>query len=318
LLGAAPVFADIDPDSGNITAATIERVLTDRTKAIIPVHLAGWPADMPAIMALARRRGIKVIEDCAQAWGARYAGKPVGAIGDIGIFSFNVNKTIQTGEGGLCTTSDPDLAYRLQLIRNHGEAVVGPAGYGNITNMLGYNYRMTEVLAAIAVEQLRKLEGLTKRRLALVEQLFNGLKQYDFLALPPERPEHHPTYYVTPIRYRQQELGVPRADFINAVNAEGIQFYQAYVRPLYLQPLYQQKQAFKGGYPLAAPENSASKPDYSQGSCPVAERLHFDEMVISEHIRPPHTSDDMADILKAVEKVAGELKRRRAGQLNQR
>ncbi|MES2294516.1 MAG: DegT/DnrJ/EryC1/StrS family aminotransferase [Pseudomonadota bacterium] len=310
IYGAIPIFADIDEDLGSLDPISIESRITPRTRAILVVHQFGIPARMDEIMAIARKHKLKVIEDCAQAWGAKYNGRSVGTIGDIGVFSFNVNKTIQSGEGGLCVTSDADLAYRLQLIRNHGEAVVGPAGYTDITNMLGYNYRMTEILAAIALEQLRKLDHLNTERLELVHRLLNGLAAHDCFALPPKRPEHYATFYVMPIRYRQALLGVARNDFTKAVNAEGIQFHQAYVRPLYLQPLYQQKNAFKAGYPWAAPENAQSRPNYSMGCCPVAERLHFEEMLINEHIRPPHTATDMDDILKAVEKVATEFSRR--------
>jgi perosamine synthetase len=311
IYGAIPVFADIDQELGSLDPASIEARITSRTRAILVVHQFGIPARMTEIVAIARKHNLKIIEDCAQAWGAKYENKSVGTIGDIGVFSFNVNKTIQTGEGGLCVTSNPDLAYRLQLIRNHGEAVVGPAGYNHITNILGYNYRMTEVIAAIALEQLRKLEGLTATRLELVDQLFKGLRRYECLALPPERSKHRATYYITPIRYRSESLGVPRSDFVKTVNAEGICLYEAYVRPLYLQPLYQEKKAFKAGYPWSAPENSASKPNYAKGSCPIAEKLHFDEMIVSEHIRPPHTTADIDDILAAVDKVAAAFARRR-------
>lgn len=315
IYGAIPIFADVDPELGSLDPTSIEKCITPRTRAILVVHQFGIPARMSEIMAIARKHNLKIIEDCAQAWGAKYDGKPVGTMGDIGVFSFNVNKTIQTGEGGLCVTSDPELAYRLQLIRNHGEAVVGPASYAHITNILGYNYRMTEIVAAIALEQLRKLDSLNESRLDLVDRLFRGLSKFDYLLLPPARPEHHATYYVIPIRYQSAILNVQRHEFVRAVNAEGICFYEAYVRPLYLQPLYQQKSAFKAGYPWSAPENSSSRPDYAKGCCPRAEKLHFEEMMINEHIRPPHTAADINDILVAIEKVGTEFcKRRHPGQ----
>ena len=303
IYGAIPVFADVE-ESGSLSAAAVEARLTPRTRAVLVVHQFGIPADMDGIMALAARHGLKVIEDCAQAWGARHRGRPVGTIGDIGVFSFNVNKTIQSGEGGLCVTRDADLAYRLQLIRNHGEAVVGPAGYQDITNILGYNYRMTELTAAVAHEQLLRLDGLNRRRLELVAQLSEGLAGYDGLVPPAGREGCDSTYYVYPLRYRADRLGGrPRAELVTAVNAEGICFFQGYVRPLYLQPLYQRREAFRHGYPWSAPENRESRPDYAPGACPTAERLHFHEMIINEHVRPPHTADDVRDILAAVDKV---------------
>lgn len=309
LYGAIPVFADVE-ETGALSAASVAARLTPRTKAVLVVHQFGIPADMDGIMALAEKHGLKVIEDCAQAWGARHRGRPVGTIGDIGVFSFNVNKTIQSGEGGLCVTRDADLAYRLQLVRNHGEAVVGPAGYQNITNIIGYNYRMTELSAAVAYEQLRRLDGLNEHRLDMVAQLTEGLRQYECFITPTDREGCDATYYVYPLRYRAERLGgLPRAELVKAINAEGILFYQGYVRPLYLQPLYQRREAFKHGYPWSAPENRDSKPDYSPGCCPTAERLHFHEMVINEHIRPPQTPDDVRDILAAVDKVITALVR---------
>ena len=303
IYGAIPVFADVE-ESGSLSAAAVEARLTPRTQAVLVVHQFGIPADMDGIMALAARHGLKVIEDCAQAWGARHRGRPVGTIGDIGVFSFNVNKTIQSGEGGLCVTRDADLAYRLQLIRNHGEAVVGPAGYENITNILGCNYRMTELTAAVAHEQLLRLDDLNRRRLELVAQLSEGLAGYDCLVPLAGREGCDSTYYVYPLRYRADRLGGrPRAELVAAVNAEGICFFQGYVRPLYLQPLYQRREAFRHGYPWSAAENRESRPDYAPGACPTAERLHFHEMIINEHVRPPHTVDDVRDILAAVDKV---------------
>lgn len=303
--GAIPVFADVE-DGGSLSAAAVAARLTPRTRAILVVHQFGIPADMDGLLALAADHQLKVIEDCAQAWGARHRGRPVGTLGDIGVFSFNVNKTIQSGEGGLCVTRDADLAYRLQLIRNHGEAVVGPAGYDAITNIIGYNYRMTELTAAVACEQMRRLEDLNRQRLELVAQLSEGLARYDCFVPPAGRPDCDSTYYVYPLRYLAGHLGQrPRAELVKALNAEGILFYQGYVRPLYLQPLYQRRQAFRHGYPWSAPENRDSQPDYSPGSCPTAERLHNHEMIINEHIRPPQSSGDVTDILGAVDKVLG-------------
>ena len=135
IYGAIPVFADVELESGSLDPISILERITPRTKAILVVHQFGIPADMDAIMKIAKKHGLKVIEDCAQAHGAKYKGQYVGTIGDIGGFSLNVNKSIQTGDGGVCVSNNDDLAYRLQLISNHGEAVVGAAGYENILNI---------------------------------------------------------------------------------------------------------------------------------------------------------------------------------------
>jgi len=302
--GAIPVFADVELETGALCPKSVEANVTPRTKAILVVHQFGIPADMDGIMAVATRHGLKVIEDCAQAHGARHKGTYVGTIGDIGVFSFNVNKTIQSGEGGVCVTRDPNLAYRLALIRNHGEAVVGAAGVDDITNMIGFNYRMTELQAAVCIEQMKKLPSLTRKRLTLVEMLSEGLSGIDALIPPRARAGCEPTYYVYPLRFRSEILRTTRNEFVSAVKAEGVMFFQGYVRPLYLQPIYQRRQAFKHGYPWSAKENAESDPHYSKGTCPIAERLHFEEMMINEHVRPPHDEKDITDIIDALTKVA--------------
>lgn len=302
IYGAIPVFADVT-DLGSLDPISIEKLITPRTKAILVVHQFGIPADMDKIMAIAKKYDIKVVEDCAQAHGAKYKGQYVGTIGDIGVFSLNVNKTIQAGEGGVCVTNDKDLAYRLALIRNHGEAVVGPAGYENITNIAGFNYRMTELQAAVSRVQLKKLDSLNKKRIELVKYLNEGLKEFDFLVTPKEKEGCHSTYYVYPLRFLTKIAGVKREKFVEAVNAEGINFFQGYVKPLYTQPVYQHKHLFKNGYPFSAIENKECKMEYNLGTCPNAEKLYFEEMIINEHIRLPHTKEDMDDIINAIRKV---------------
>lgn len=303
--GAIPVFADVEAETGCLSVDSIRRVITPRSRAILVVHQFGIPADMDGILALAKQHGLKIIEDCAQAWGALHNGRPVGTIGDIGVFSFNVNKSIQSGEGGLCVTRDADLSYRLKLIRNHGEAVVGPAGYDNITNIIGFNYRMTELTAAVAYEQFRKLETLNARRLELVGRLTDALAEFPGLIPLRARAGTHATYYVYPVRFLAEHWGNrSRADFAGAMNAEGICMFQGYVRPLYLQPMYQRRLGFKHGYPWAAPENRDSHPSYAPNTSPVCERLHFNELMINEHIRPPHAAADIDDIVAATRKLA--------------
>jgi perosamine synthetase len=163
--GGVPVFADIDPDTFCLDPKSIEAKITPRTKAVLIVHIFGHPADMDAIMPIARKHNLRVIEDCAQAPMGKYKGKYVGTIGDIGVFSLNYHKHIHTGEGGIIVTHDAVLAEKLQLIRNHAENVVEAKGVKDITNMIGYNYRMTEIEAAIGIEQLKKLPQLLEQRL---------------------------------------------------------------------------------------------------------------------------------------------------------
>lgn len=311
LYGAIPVFADIDPDAGSLDPESIASLVSRNTKAILVVHQFGIPAEMDAIMDIACQHDLRVIEDCAQAHGAKYKGRYVGTIGDVGVFSLNVNKSIQAGEGAVCTTNSEEWRYRLALVRNHGEAVVGPAGVGDITNMIGFNYRLSELHAAVAIEQLKKLDGLNQHRMALVRQLRDSCEQIDFLTPLPGKKSldelaaegTFPTYYVFPMRFDPEKAGIKRERFIEAVNAEGALFYQGYVRPLYLQPVYQQRKAFKHGYPFSAPPNAGLRMAFGKGTCPVAEDLHFNQMIINEHIRHPHTPDDIDQLVSIITKV---------------
>ena len=304
IYGAIPVFADVD-DMGSLDPKSIRALVSSRTKAILVVHQFGIPADMDEIMSIAKKHNIKVIEDCAQAHGAKYRGRYVGTIGNIGVFSLNVNKTIQSGEGGVCVTNDKDLHFRLALIRNHGEAVVEAAEYDNITNIAGFNYRMTELQAAVCRVQFNKLDRLNAERLKLVKQLNNGLREFDFLVVPEEKYDCESTYYVYPLKFLSEIAGIKREQFVKAVNAEGINFFQGYVKPLYTQPVYQKKILFKNGYPFSAIENKSCRMEYNIGICPNAEKLYFDQMIINEHVRAPQSASDINDILLSLKKIGG-------------
>lgn len=191
LVGATPIFADVEADSGNISAQTIVPLITAKTKAIIPVHVAGWPCDMPAIMALAQQHNLKVIEDCAQAHGAAIAGKPVGAWGHAAIFSFCQDKIISTGgEGGMLLLDDEmafKQAWAYKDIGRSYDAVYHqqhPEGFRWLTEGAGSNFRMTEFQAAIGLLQLKKLPSWIKFRNINAQVLIAVLKEFDFLETP--------------------------------------------------------------------------------------------------------------------------------------
>ena len=188
LLAATPVFADIESDSGNISAETIRSLITKKTKVIIPVHVGGWPCDMPAIMALANQYNLLVIEDCAQAHGAYVAGKPVGAWGHAAIFSFCQDKIISTGgEGGMLLLDDEQAykqAWAYKDIGRSYDAVYHQAhaeGFRWLTESMGSNFRMTEFQAAIGLKQLEKLPRWVKQRNSNAEEIIQALKQFDFI-----------------------------------------------------------------------------------------------------------------------------------------
>lgn len=183
--GAIPVFADVDINSGNITAETIKSVLTSKTKAIICVHLAGWPCDMDPIMDLALRSGVKVIEDCAQAHGARYKGRSVGSIGHIGAWSFCQDKIMTTGgEGGMVTTNDTEFWRSMWSFKDHGksyEAVYErnhPPGFRWVHESFGTNWRMIEIQAVIGRIQLKRMLSWTAIRNKYAAQIKSALKQF--------------------------------------------------------------------------------------------------------------------------------------------
>lgn len=310
---AVPVFADIEPDFFCLDVKSIEQRITSRTRAIIVVDIFGQPYDAEAINALAARHGLKVIEDAAQAPGAIYHGRPAGTLGDMGVFSLNYHKHIHTGEGGIVVTNDDDLADRLRLIRNHAETVVEDMGFSSLVNMLGFNYRMNEIEAAMAGQQLRKLGGLLQARRENVKYLESRLQGLECLEIPPERPGCEHAYYVHALKYRSASSGLSRSRYVEAVAAElapielregeGVNIGAGYVAPLYLEPLYQQRILYGGkSCPFGCPWYEGQV-DYSRGICPVTERMHFDELITHEMIRPPMTREDLDDVAQAFWKV---------------
>ena len=192
IFNAVPVFADIDPRTYCLSAQTIEPKITERTKAIIVVHIFGQPADMDAIMVLAKKHNLIVIEDAAQAPFATYKGSMVGTLGHMGVFSLNYHKHIHTGEGGVVTTNDPLLAEKLQLIRNHAESVVGAKGTVDLVNMIGFNFRLGEMEAAIGLQQLSKGPQLVEQRRHNVAYLEKKIGHLPSLKMPyvPDYTKH--------------------------------------------------------------------------------------------------------------------------------
>lgn len=308
--GGIPVFADIDADTFNVTAATIEPLITTRTKAIMVVHIFGQTAEMEAIMELARRHGLRVIEDGAQSPGVKYKGKPICGFGDIGGFSLNYHKHIHTGEGGMLVTNDDQVALRCQLIRNHGENLVEVQPIEDLTNMLGSNYRLTELQAAIGIAQIDRLDGYLAHRQRLA--VYFGQQLAEIPGLTPAKvadgAEH--AYYLYPVRYDACVTGIPRKAFVQAVNAElpavkvweQTGFVEGYTKPLYLASLYQKKIAIgRSGFPWNV--NSGVTYNYSKGICPVVERMYDQELIYTPLMREPLSENDIDDFIAAIQKV---------------
>lgn len=310
--GAIPIFADIEKDYYCLDVASIESKITSRTKAIIVVDIFGQPYDAPAINALAKKHGLYVIEDTAQAPGAMLGDKFAGTLGDIGIYSLNYHKHIHSGEGGIIVTNDDILADKIRLIRNHAEAVLSARGIQNkseLINMVGYNYRMTEIEAAIARCQLRKLPTLLTQRLENTTYLNEKLAQIPCIKPTKIRSGAKHAFYVHPLQFDAEIAGMHRNRFIDAVKEElpptllreesVVLLSYGYVKPLYLQPLYQEKIAFgRDGYPF-----SLSEVTYPKGLCPITEEMHFHRLVTHEFMRPGMSKVDMDDVVIAFQKV---------------
>lgn len=311
--GAIPVFADVEPEYFCLDPRAVEARITPRTKAIMAVDLFGQPYDADQINAVAKKHNLKIIEDCAQAPGAMYKTRMAGTLGDIGVFSLNYHKHIHTGEGGVVVTNDDELAERVRLIRNHAEAVVEDRGYADMINMVGFNFRLTEIGAAIGRVQLRKLKELLDRRIDNCKYLNGKLSQFPGIIAPPVRADATHAYYMQPFLFDENIVGVPRDIFINAVKAElpatelreleGQQMGVGYTKPLYLLPLFQKRIAFgTGGYPFTSSAYQGTV-SYEKGICPVAERLYERKLFAHEFMRPPASKDDLDDVVRAFEKV---------------
>lgn len=303
-----PVFADIEDNYFCIDPINIEKKITKKTKAIIVVNLFGQSADLKEICSIARKYNLKVIEDNAQAPGAKYNGKYTGTIGDIGVFSLNCHKIIQCGEGGVVVSDDLELIKRIQLIRNHAEAVVGDMGYSNLSNMLGQNYRMTELQAAIARVQLKKLKKRNNERRDLALYLNECLKKFDFIEIPKIRDSCTHVYYLYMLKFIEEKIGISRELFLRALNAEGYQAHSGYVEPIYFLPLFKEKIVFgKNGYPfIHATERKGNI--YRSGLCKITERLQNREIWYPDLIRYLITEKDIKTFSNAIEKVLSHLK----------
>lgn len=299
IYNAVPVFADLEYDYYCLDPNDIERKITDKTKAIIAVDILGQPYDADRINRIAKKHGLYVIEDNAQGPLATYHGRYAGTLGDIGVFSLNYHKHIHCGEGGIAVTNDDRLAERMRLIRNHAEAVVGGKGVTDLNNMIGFNYRMTEIEAAITREQLKKLRWLVEERRKNVAYLEDQLSDISFLTMPKVREGCEHSYYVHALKYHEEMAGVSREKFVEAIQAElmpielreaeGVKINLGYTKPLYKLPLYQQQKR------------------YQNPECPVCDKVCASETIFHELMRPFMTKKDLDDVVMAFHKVAENL-----------
>ncbi len=307
---AVPVFADIEDETYGLDPESVKKVISPRTKAILTVNLFGHPSRLKELEIIAKDHKILLLEDNAQGPGAMVEGKRCGTIGVMGIQSLNYHKFIQTGEGGVALTDDDAYAKHLRLMRNHGEVVIGKTpDYSDdeLVNMIGWNYRLTEIQAAIGIPQLEKLDYLNDIRISLAEQLTSALADFSFLVPPMVREKNRHIYYVYPMRFLKEKIGISRSVFVQAMKAEGIAIAQGYVRPIYFEPIFQKKIGYGTvGCPFKCPHYNGQV-SYDKGLCPNNERLHFEEILTTDICKYPNTEKEVDEFAQAVEKIVSNI-----------
>lgn len=283
LMGGKAVCADVSPDTYCMDMKSLEKAVTEKTKAIIPVHLLGNAGDIAEIKKFCEDRNILLIEDSAQALHSKKNNTFLGSIGSIGIFSFQESKNIMTGEGGMAITNDPELAYRLRLIRNHGEALVDETDAPErIKAALGYNYRLPEILAAIGYAQVQKIEYLNNIRKDNFDYLEAGLRSFSFLRFQQITNDPDQFFpYCVGMRFDSNDFGVSRDMFALALRAEGI--------------------PVSTGFPRLMNENLIID---SEIETPVAHKLNYEEYLAFFLVGQPNNQSDMQDIIKAFDKLS--------------
>lgn len=271
---ATPVYADIDPKTFNLNPEKIEEKITDKTKAIMPVHLYGQPADMDPILEIAEKHDLKVIEDAAQAHGSTYKGKKIGSIGDLGCFSFYPTKNMTTGEGGMVTTNDEELAEKSSMVRAHGES----KRYEQ--SLLGYNYRMTDIAASIGLVQLKNIDQINKKRNENAKYLSEGLSDVEGITTPEIAENVTHVFHQYTIRVSKD-----RDAFKDFLTQKEIGTGVHYPIVLYKQPYYQNIGL--------------------TGNCPEAELAA--NQVISLPVHPSLTQEELDTIISAVKEGSDKL-----------
>lgn len=309
LNNAIPVFADIDYDNYCLDAESVEKNISERTKAILTVNIFGGSSDFDKILKIAKKHKLKVIEDNAQAMGAKYKDKFLGTIGNIGVFSFNVHKHLQCGEGGVLLTNNKKLAFRAQLVRNHGEVVIDDLhGSENFYEpIIGSNYRLSELHAVVAIEQLKKINKLNNPRIELANYLTKKLEKFNWLEGAKILKDTTHAFYVYPIKFKEELIKIKRETFIDAMKEEGFILGAGYIKPLYLMPLYQKKEIYPNSkFPFIS-KDYKSEVNYKKGICPVAERFYNKELLISSICNSQRTKKDIDLFIKAIEKIENNI-----------
>lgn len=265
---AVPVFADLGAGTFNLDVADVERRITPKTKAIIAVHLTGNPCDLDALKALADRHNLILIEDCAQAWGARYRGRPIGSVGHLACFSLQNSKHITCGDGGVVASNDERFGPLLQKFGDKGGDRRKWGGFDSFAT----NYRMSEPQAAVAAAQLTQLEEIVAKRALLGNLLTEKIADLRGLIPHQVHPEDRAVYWFYMLRMRPDAFRCNRSDFVKALTAEGAPVSGGYIKvPLYGEPVFQKHGFFAGRWPVK--EMGLTTMDFSKHRCPEAEAI---------------------------------------------
>lgn len=304
---AIPVFADINQNTFNLNPESIVKNITSQTKAIMVADIFGQSADMTSILAIAKKYNLKVLSDSAQSPGAIYKGKFAGTLADIGGYSLNYHKHIHTGEGGILVTDNFELAERMRLIRNHAESVVEGMEVSNISNMIGYNFRLGEIECAIGIEQLKKLDQSIAVRQRLASRLTDGLKELIGLQTPFIEEGSTHVYYVYPMVLNVNLLRQTRDKISEALKAEGVPVVSRY-QNLHLLPIFQKKIAYgEYGFPWNS-DICRREVSYEKGICPVAENLNDSAYLGIGMCLYDYSDQDIDLIITAFKKVWNNIK----------
>lgn len=284
-LGATPVFVDIDEDTYNIDPDKIEKAITKKTKAIIPVHYSGQPCDLKIIMDIAKEHNLQVIEDAAHAMGAEYYGKKVGSLGNLTCFSMFPTKNITTGEGGIITLNDENKAKRLLTLRLHGMSKDGWKRYAQEgswyyeVHEAGYKFNFPDINAAIGLVQLAKIDKLNQKRRALVDYYLKNLSEMPGIRTLKVKPEIKSSWHIFPVWVDKEILGIDRNQLIKELWKRNIGTSVHFI-PLHLQPFYQENYHYK------------------EGDFPVTEKVF--EGIVSLPLFPRMKLKDIDDVIEAI------------------
>ncbi|MDD5688075.1 MAG: DegT/DnrJ/EryC1/StrS family aminotransferase [Elusimicrobia bacterium] len=299
-VNAIPVFADIELDTANINPKEVERKITSKTKAIIPVHFGGMPCDMDTLKNIAKKHNIRIIEDACHSWGTKYKGKGTGALGDCGVFSFQMGKNITSGEGGIFISDNNEIAETARSYHNCGRGE-GKGFYEHY--LLGSNFRMTELQAAILLGQLTRLEKQTLIREKNGYFLDKNLKNIPGISLIRRNPDTtRQAFHMYLFRFvRDKWEGITRNKFLDALMAEGVLCHSGYPIPLYKNPIFMRTGEGKKNCPISCPYYG-EKVDYTKVVCPNSETICEEAVYIPQRILLSNKKG-MQDIVDAVTKI---------------